>query len=86
MANYRIEISRSAEKILNKLPKKIVPKIIAVLQALAYDPRPQGSRKLSGEADTYRIRVQNYRIIYEVYDDLILVKILKIGDRKDVYR
>lgn len=86
MADYKIEVVPSAEKTLLKLPKKIVPKIIAVIQSLAHDPRPQGCRKLAGEKNTYRIRVQNYRIIYEIYDNLILIKVLKIGDRKDVYR
>lgn len=86
MGNYRIEISSSAEKTLFKLPRGIVPKIIAAIQSLGLDPRPMGCRKLSGEKDTYRIRVSVYRILYEIHDDLILVKVLKIGHRKDVYR
>jgi mRNA interferase RelE/StbE len=86
MAKYRVELTRSAEKTLFKLPKAVLPKILAALQGLAFDPFPAGCRKLSGEQDTFRIRVQNYRIIYEVYSEMILVKVLKIGHRKDIYR
>lgn len=86
MVNYKIEVVQSAEKTLYKLPKKIIPKIIFAIQSLAHDPRPQGCRKLVGEQNTYRVRVQNYRIIYEIHDHLILIKVLKIGDRKNVYR
>lgn len=86
MASYRIEISRSAEKALFKLPKKILPKVIAALKGLEFDPYPTGCRKLSGEQNTFRIRVSNYRIIYEVFEKRILIKVLKIGHRKDIYR
>ena len=86
MAKYRVELTHSAEKALYRLPKTVLPKVITALENLGTDPRPTGSRKLSGQADTYRIRVQKYRIIYEVYDEIIVVKVLKIGHRKDVYR
>ena len=59
---------------------------MAAIQRLAVDPTPPGCRKLSGEEHTYRIRVQVYRIVYEIFEDLILIKVLKIGHRKDVYR
>ncbi len=86
MARYRVELTRSAEKTLTRLPKVALPKIISALQGLAIDPYPSGCRKLAGQAHTFRMRVQNYRIIYDVYDKLVLVKVLKIGHRKDVYR
>lgn len=86
MVKYRIEIVRSAEKTLFSLPKPFVPKIVKAIQDLATTPYPSGCRKLSGQKNTFRIRVNVYRIIYEVHDDLILIKVLKIGHRKDVYR
>lgn len=86
MEKYRIEISRSAEKVLTHLPNQVIPRILVAIQGLAVDPRPLGCRKLAGQKDVFRIRVQVYRIIYEIHDDLILVKVLKIGHRKDVYR
>lgn len=86
MAVYRVELSRSAEKALFKLPKTALQKIVAALKGLEASPYPPGCRKLSGETAVYRIRIQVYRIVYEVYDELVLVKVLKIGHRKDVYR
>ncbi len=86
MEKYRVELTRSAEKTLFKLPKQVIPKIVVVLKALAFNPYPLGCRKLSGQKNTFRVRVQVYRIIYEVHEGLILVKVLKIGHRKDVYR
>ena len=86
MANYKIVITETAERALYRLPKKIVPKIVAAIQSLTINPYPSGCRKLSGEQDTFRIRLGTYRIIYEIYKSTIEIKILKIGHRKDVYR
>ena len=86
MGKFRVELTRSAEKALRRIPKKILPKILAALSSLSFDPRPEGCRKLSGEVHTFRIRISNYRIIYEVLEHIVLVKVLKIGHRKDVYR
>lgn len=86
MENYKIEISKSAEKTLFKLPKEALKKIVSSIQSLAFDPRPSGSRKLSGQHDTFRIRVGVYRIIYEVHDHLLIIKVLKVGHRKDIYK
>ena len=61
-------------------------RIVTQIQTLAVNPFPQGCRKLSGEADTYRVRAGNYRIIYEVEGKNLLILVLKIGHRKDVYR
>ncbi len=86
MANYKIEIARSAEKSLYHLPKEAIPKVVAAIQGLTFNPYPVGCRKLAGEENIFRIRVQVYRILYEVHQDLILIKVLKVGHRKDVYR
>ncbi len=86
MANYKLTISSTAEKTLKKVPKKDLRKIIELIQSLAIQPRPLGCRKLSGEEDTYRVRQGNYRVIYEIKDQKLIVLVLKIGHRKDIYR
>jgi mRNA interferase RelE/StbE len=86
MANYRIEISSTAEKALKKIPKKDLIKIVESIQILAINPFPEGCRKLTGEEGTYRIRQGNFRIIYEVEGKKLKVLVLKIGHRKDIYR
>ena len=86
MEKYRVELTASAEKALHRLSPQALPKILQAIQTLAINPFPQGCRKLTGQQDIYRIRVQVYRIIYEVHEDVVLVKVLKIGHRKDVYR
>ena len=86
MANYKIEITASAEKSLKKIPKKDLEKVVEAIQVLAISPFPSGCRKLKGEEDVYRVRQGNYRIIYEVIDNKLIVLVLKIGHRKDIYK
>jgi mRNA interferase RelE/StbE len=86
VANYKIEISSTAEKSLKKIAKKDLAKIIEAIQILSINPFPEGCRKLAGEEGTYRIRQGDYRIIYEVEGKKLLILILKIGHRKDIYR
>ncbi len=85
MASYRIEIKRSAVKELEAVPAKDRRRITTKIQALAGNPRPAGCEKLSGH-DKYRIRQGNYRILYTIADDVLVVTVIKIGDRRDVYR
>ena len=86
MGSYRVELTRSAEQTLKKLPKEILPRILAALQGLTFDPYPVGCRKLAGQPGAFRVRVGHYRILYDVFAKLVLVRVLKIGHRKDVYR
>ena len=86
MANYEIQIAKSVLKTLKTLPAIDVKKIISTIQALALDPFPNGCRKISGEQSTYRVRQGNYRVIYEIEDHKMLILILKVGHRKDVYK
>ncbi|MEO6258749.1 MAG: type II toxin-antitoxin system RelE/ParE family toxin [Thermoanaerobaculia bacterium] len=84
MANYKIVIKRSAAKELNSVAsRKDRQRLVARIAALAKELRPVGAEKLSGSRDKYRIRQGNYRILYEIEDDVLVVK---IGDRKQVYR
>ena len=86
MAEYKIEISATAEKQLKKLPRDAQRSIVKAILTLGDDPFPRGSRKLRGYEDLYRIRVGVYRILYSVESNRLIVIILKIGHRKDVYR
>ena len=85
MAKYRITIKKSAAKELEALPKKDLQRIIKRIQALAENPRPRASKKLSGK-ERYRIRQGDYRIVYSIEDKDSLIDIFKIGHRKEIYR
>lgn len=82
---WRVEISRRAEKSLDSLPEKLSKRILAKAHALGDDPRPPGCVKLTGMA-LWRIRVGDYRVIYEIRDDVLLVLVIEIGHRREVYR
>jgi mRNA interferase RelE/StbE len=84
--SYQIEITTRAAKQLKKLPEDIKISIEEKIQELSNNPRPNGVVKLEGEEDTYRVRVGKYRILYEIKDDLLIVKVVKISHRRDVYR
>jgi mRNA interferase RelE/StbE len=86
MASYEINWKRSAAKDLRKLPKETIPRIVDAVTALADNPFPPGVRKLVGAESTYRIREGVYRIIYTVMTEVLMVEVLRVGHRKDVYR
>ena len=85
IAKYRIEIKKSAIKELNKIPEKDLKKVISRIKCLADDPRPRDCVKMAG-GERYRIRQGNYRILYLIEDDVLVVYVVKIGHRKNVYR
>lgn len=86
MAQYRLLIKASAAKELRAIPtKRDRQRIVKRIQGLATDPRPPGSQKLSGR-ERYRIRQGQYRIVYGIEKDELVVYVVKIGHRKDVYR
>ncbi|HLQ77397.1 MAG TPA: type II toxin-antitoxin system RelE/ParE family toxin [Terriglobia bacterium] len=85
--NYKLQIKDSAAKELESVgTKKDRKRIASRIQALATDPRPPGSEKLAGEENKYRIRQGNYRVVYSVDDRRRTVLIVRIGNRKEVYR
>ena len=86
MAKYSIRISASAEKQLKKLPREDQKRVAAAIMALGETPYSRGVRKLSGYDDVFRIRVGNYRILFSVSEAELIVIVLKIGHRRDVYR
>jgi mRNA interferase RelE/StbE len=81
---YEIIITATAKKQLSKLPFIITDKLIAVIQALAKNPRPQGYKKLKGRP-AFRIRKGDYRIIYEIIDTKLIVNVIAVAHRRDVY-
>lgn len=83
---YRIELAPRAKRDLKKLPVDVRRRLAPHIDALANNPRPPGVVKLSGEEDTYRIRVGEYRIVYEIVDDVLLVTIVKVKPRREAYR
>jgi len=86
VASYRIRIKRSAAKELESIGTRADRRrIVERIQALADDPRPPGSQKLSGR-DRYRLRQDRYRILYSIQDEILVVHVVRIAHRKDVYR
>jgi len=83
---YKVIIKKSAIKELENITKTYRLKIIQKIDDLASDPRPQGVRKLENSTNNYRIRVGNYRIIYSIEDQNLLVEVIKVADRKEAYR
>ncbi|MYB05547.1 MAG: type II toxin-antitoxin system RelE/ParE family toxin [Gemmatimonadetes bacterium] len=86
MGRYEVEVSRTAEKQLRKLPRDDQERVVHRMLLLTEDPFPQGARKLTGYDDVYRVRVGRYRILYSVSQGRLVIVILKVGHRKDAYR
>ena len=86
MEPFSIQWRNSTRKDIHSIPRQEVARIIAPVTQLADDPLPHGSQKLSGSERTYRIRVGDYRVIYEVFGDSRVVEVQRVRHRKDVYR
>ena len=85
MAEYQVVLTPAAERQLARLPRQAREMVAAALVALGTNPRPGGCVKLAG-SDLWRIRVRQYRVIYQIRDSELIVTVVKLGDRKDVYR
>lgn len=86
MAGFEVLIKRSAVKEIESIPrKKDRQRVVGRIRQLAEEPRPPGCRKLSGR-DRYRIRQGSFRIVYAVEDERLIVYVVKVGHRRDVYR
>lgn len=85
MASYKLILRKSVARDLRSVPQHDLKRILARLQALAEDPRPQGCEKLSGQ-ERYRVRQGVYRILYEISDSLVTVTVVKVGHRRHVYQ
>ncbi|OFX27529.1 MAG: addiction module antitoxin [Armatimonadetes bacterium RBG_16_67_12] len=85
MASYKLLVKPSAAKELEALPKRDRQRIVTKIRSLSVEPRPPGCEKLSGH-DLYRVRQGNYRVLYTVQDADLVVVVVTIGHRREVYR
>ena len=83
---YSIDFRPSALKALRKLPKSVRIRVAETLNSLASQPFPSGVKKLINEENVFRVRVGDYRIVYQVISDKLLILVLRVGHRKDIYR
>ncbi|MES9856579.1 MAG: type II toxin-antitoxin system RelE/ParE family toxin [Sedimenticola sp.] len=86
MVSYSIEWKSSAKKELRRLSKKAINNIISAVEKLPNDPHPVGSKKIIGTEHTYRQRIGDYRIIYSIESSQLVIEVVRVGHRKDVYR
>lgn len=85
MADYQLTIARSASKEFEALPRSVIERIRTRIRALARDPRPHGSKKLRGARNSWRIRIGDWRVLYEIDDEKRIVDISAIRHRSDAY-
>jgi mRNA interferase RelE/StbE len=86
MASYKLVWRTSAERELRKLPREVVARMVGLAESLAKNPFPQGAVKLAGSEHTWRVRSGDYRLIYSVTAAILVVEIVKLGHRREVYR
>ena len=82
---FSVEIAPAAERQLRKFDPQVRRRVQAVIDLLALDPRPPRAVQLSGGAGEWRVRTGDYRIIYEIHDEQVLVLVLRLGHRRDIY-
>jgi len=86
MASFNLQWRKSTRKDLRRIPREMVSRIVTEVEKLVEQPLPHGSEKLTGSDHTYRIRVGDYRVVYELLRDAKIVDIQRVRHRKDVYR
>ncbi|MGI8626924.1 MAG: type II toxin-antitoxin system RelE family toxin [Geodermatophilaceae bacterium] len=82
---YQVQVARRALKSLAALPRKEQQRIRAAVDLLADTPRPPGCVAMVGENSAYRVRVGDYRVAYEIHDRILLIQVVRIGHRRNVY-
>lgn len=82
---YQLKIEKAVLKVLEKINEPYYSKIKKGILNLAHNPRPKGSSKLKGRSG-YRIRIADYRIIYEIFDDILQIEVIELGHRKEIYK
>jgi mRNA interferase RelE/StbE len=83
---YKIQWKKSAKKELKKINKKDILKILSQVESLSKNPKPANSKKLLSTERTYRIRVGNYRVLYSVYQNQLIIEIIRVGHRQNIYK
>jgi mRNA interferase RelE/StbE len=86
MQKYKVLFKPSADRALQKLPHDVQRRIVGEAAMLAHEPRPAGVAKLSGDENLWRIRIGDYRVVYEIHENRLTVLVLRVVHRKDVYR
>jgi mRNA interferase RelE/StbE len=86
MTAYHVDIRDDVARVITKLPRRIRDSVYDAIASLARDPRPRGCKKLKFEVPLYRIRVAEYRIIYTIEDKRLVVLVIRVAHRKNVYR
>jgi len=86
MGTYQIEWKKSALREIKRLDRQVIPRIVAAVDSLSTQPLPSGVSKLQGSQRTYRIRVGDYRVVYELYESRLIIEIVRVRHRKDAYR
>ncbi|OYD88591.1 type II toxin-antitoxin system mRNA interferase toxin, RelE/StbE family [Nostoc sp. 'Peltigera membranacea cyanobiont' 213] len=84
--SYEVKFSRGAKKQFRKLPIDVQQRIQTKINDLAIEPRPNGVKKLQGDDNSYRVRVGDYRVVYEVDDDVLIITVIKVGHRSGIYK
>ena len=85
MAEHRVVIEPAAWKQLMKLAPALQERLLQAIEELEHNPRPSGCKKLQGSSDLYRVRAGDYRVVYQVRDEVLLVLVVKVAHRRDVY-
>jgi mRNA interferase RelE/StbE len=83
---YEVQLERAAERNLRRRSSENFTRMIAYMKTLGENPRPPGCRKITGSRNDWRIRVGDYRIIYEIDDNAMVIRVLRIRHRRDAYR
>jgi mRNA interferase RelE/StbE len=84
--SYEVKFSMGAKKQFSKLPIDVQQRIQTKINELAIEPRPNGVKKLQRDDNSYRVRVGDYRVVYELDDDVLIVTVIKVGHRSDIYK
>lgn len=83
---YRVEFTSAAAKQVRKLTRPVQLRVLDAIQSLSETPRPQGARKLVGEETAWRVRIGDHRVIYDIYDEELVITIVRAAHRREVYR
>ena len=83
--SYHVDFTAAAAREVKRLPHPARARVLDAITALADEPRPHGSRKLVGEQSAWRIRIGDYRVIYDVFDDELVVTVVRAAHRREVY-
>jgi mRNA interferase RelE/StbE len=83
---YRVDLAKRAQRQFRNLSPDVQKRVLPRIRALADDPRPPGAIRLAGEEGLFRIRVGDYRVSYAIEDDVLLVLVVAVGHRKEIYR